>query len=174
MIKLIDILKELGEGTKEPYKWTKTFDITYTYDKGGVTEYSWTTEEGARVEYEANITKYPLEEGFDNYMYSVEFGIKDDYGTDYKSTSKDTETGNLFRVMATMVDIVKTQLKEDREEGWKIAEIRMSPSKRDAEDGLPDQTDRRRTNLYASYIKKNMPEGSRVQVDPAGDISVYL
>ena len=83
---------------------------------------------------------------------NIQYGVdeKDGGGVSYKV---ETNKGELFRVMATVVDITKKILKE-REN---IKTLTFSGSKK-------DEDDNRRNNLYMAYIKKHIPNVKNIDV----------
>lgn len=165
MVKLLDLLKEIGEGSKEPYKYKKVSSKDLDYSV-----FVFTTEEN--VDYEMIINKHDhqIKKTID---YEVEFGIgksiSDKLRTkiDYKSTSKDTKTGNIYRIMATLVDIIKKEMVLDKQEhNHTLKSIHFSPTKE-------DESDDRRLKLYTAYIQKQMP-GSEITTLPNGTVTVEL
>lgn len=163
-MKLLDILKEIGEGSKEPYPYKRSQYVDSSI-------FTWTTEEG--IPYEMIIDKEDYYSRPDD-VYDISFGIvtiKKRNSTsfkqiDHKATSKDTKTGNLYRTMATVVDIVKKEIALDKEEGSGPDMLTFSPTKE-------DESDDRRLKLYAAYIKKQMPE-AEIVISRNGTITVYL
>jgi hypothetical protein len=102
MIKLIDLLKEVGEGTAEPFKVTRVSDTDYEFE----------TSDG---------TNYVIElvEQWDTQLL-VNFGVKGD--DDYSTI---TNKGDLFRIMATVLIEVKKYIQENPN----IDEVVIIPSK---------------------------------------------
>jgi hypothetical protein len=84
---------------------------------------------------------------------NIEFGVdeKDGGGVSYKV---ETNRGEVFRVMATIVDITKSILKERKN----IKQLTFSGAKK-------SEDDNRRNNLYMAYIKKHIPNVKNVEVD---------
>lgn len=152
---LESIMQEVGENTAEPYETTRT-GVFLTEAK-----YSWKTDEG--VEYVLYIVKNAdfTGRGDDRDLYySVEFGIwTNNIYVDYGATSKTTQTGNLRRVMATVIDCIKKEIALDNaKSGITVRQISIEPTKE-------DETDERRAKLYLSYVEKNKPEGSTVSYE---------
>lgn len=164
MIKLQHILEsllsEVGENTAAPYKITRREQDGISASHVDV-RYYWTTEE--EVDYVFTISKYyrkSLATQERRVEYNVSFGIIQDKGgsgADYKATSKTTQTGNLRRVMATVIGCLKEEIGIDSKEVT-VDAIYMEPTKNYG-------VDQRRMNLYLNYIKKNMPPGSTVVYD---------
>lgn len=154
---LESLFKEVGENTAEPYETRRR------QDNSGNSSYTWNTEEGAN--YTMDITKVFHTVGAlgdrGEYYYTVEFGTRTRGSdrVDYKSTSKTTKTGNLRRVMATVLKSVKDEIAIDNSKpNTQVREIHLEPSK-------SFDTDRRRARLYLAYVEKNKPEGSTVYHD---------
>lgn len=83
----------------------------------------------------------------------VEFGVESkDKDFDTKSV---VNKGEMYKVMATVVKVVKEELEISKKGDKNIVTIRIEPSKN-------FKNDSRRANLYLAYIKKNMPKGSTV------------
>jgi hypothetical protein len=170
LLKEIQIVNELGDASKDPYKYTR--DGSDLSDFPPSVKFYWQTENG--VKYKATIFKF---EQFGKksesiiYDYDVMFGIigEDDYTTDYDATNKDTKTGNMFNIMSTMIKIINDEINIDKKEGIKINSIVMEPTKRSKISGSgKDPNDTRRAQLYLAYINKNMPKGSTVKMDKLG------
>lgn len=163
-MKLLDILKEIGEGSKEPYAYetVSSEDLDYS-------TYKFTTEENVVYKMTVNKFKNKSNKLID---YDVEFGIvKSKPGgrssIDFKSTSKDTKTGNMYRIMSTVVDIIKKEMTLDKQKfDHTLDKIVFSPTKE-------DESDNRRLNLYAAYIQKQIP-GSKISPSKFGSVTVKL
>jgi len=156
----LNSLKEVGDAkNQQPYT-----DIERT-QMGNNTRWDWETPEG--VIYAATAVKGPHKEG--GIYYNVLFGIRKSkdkyYDVSQNVTSKDTQTGNLFRVMKTMIDLINKEIEIDQKEGKKVKEIIMEPSKSPSTSG---KNDMRRANIYTAFIEKNMPKGSQVKTDSGG------
>lgn len=164
-MKLLDILKEIGEGSKSPYVYRKTSSSDLDYST-----FRFTTEEN--VVYEMTINKYK-NTSKKLVDYEVEFGLvkSKSRGTltkiDYKSTSKDTKTGNVYRIMSTVVDIIKKEMALDKKEfDYTLTKIVFSPTKE-------NESDDRRLKLYAAYIKRQIPN-SKITTSRFGSVEVTL
>lgn len=102
-------LNEVGEGSSKPYKWEKDFD-----------EYVFTTDNN--IGYIVSLNE--MSEG-DKMGIAVEFLAKTPEMDGY-SSKIEVGRGELFRVMATIIDIIKSHLSKDPE----IEFILYSPSKK--------------------------------------------
>lgn len=147
-MKLIDILKEIGDSSAKPYPYYRIgrnleFDtLTYEFD----------AEAG---EYQVDIEKIDLDDG--TLKYVVGFGLKSDDRVSSIGTSIDytqeTNKGELFNVMATVVEIVKKEMSLDRDNEYYVTKLAFSPTK--AREG-----DTRREKLYLAYIKNYFPNST--------------
>ena len=99
------------------------------------------------------------------WFMNVEFGTER-----YSATFRDLYTDytdivnndKMYRVMATVLKIVRELIDKFKQDGEYIREIWIDPSKN-------FEGDTRRTRLYKAYIQRNMPEGSDLYV--ADDMS---
>lgn len=96
---------------------------------------------------------------------AINFGVTDDQGI--KSTKKLTNKGELYKVMATVADIVKKDIKEHPY----INTLEFTPSKRQDKD---TEESNARENLYKKYIEMNF-KGADISKDNSNDtITVKL
>ena len=161
MIKLKNILLEIGEGTAKPYK----YKLTRTESTPGFGDYfklyEFVTDLGTYYE-----VSFEIEEDFSKdepwEFMNIEFGVdeKDGEGVDYNG---ETNKGELFRVMATIVEITKEILKERKN----IKTLTFSGAKKDVDDN-------RRNKLYMAYIKKHIPNIKNIEDDGFSEIRVDI
>ena len=148
MIKLVDILQEIGDATN-PVSYTKTSEKTDKYE--------------TRIKYEFNI-------GEDTYIVSlfvsdlditlpsnegqpkgstgmvVMFGLKTDkYAVGVGDTTR-TNKGVPYQVMSTVTKIIKDYADKHPE----LVEISYEPVKK-------DKSDQGRQKLYKAYVTKALP-----------------
>jgi len=142
-----EILKELGEGSSKPYTW-KNAGITNWGEKGGVGKeenYEFTTDSG--VEYHMGINFD--DEALDAIM---SFGVSSINGEKYeKGLEGVVNRGEIYRVMATIMNIIKDWLSKHPKTRSFFFEAVQSY-----------ENDDRRLNLYYTYMKKNFP-GSKIE-----------
>lgn len=173
MIKLQSILEsvlsEVGENTATPYD----FKVKREWEDEE-TWYEWKTDEEGEdpISYTMTVTKWSDYTGRGDdreFNYEVEFGIDlEGGGTSYHATSKTMRTGNMRRVMATVIAALKQEIaKDNKKPGVHVSTVYMSPSKE-------EETDERRAKLYLSYIEKNKPAGSTVTYSDRGSIEIKL
>ena len=152
MIKLKNILLEIGEGTAKPYKYKLTRTESDPDFGDYFRLYEFVTDLDTHYE-----VMFTIEEDFSKdepwEFMDIEFGVdeKDGGGVSYKVK---TNKGEVFRVMATIVDITKNILKERR----KIKTLTFTGSK-------DDDDDNRRNNLYMAYIRKHIPNVKNITDD---------
>lgn len=152
MIKLRDILIEIGEGTAKPFKWE------YYDEEEGTFNYYFKDDKAQQ--YVVDIS--PMDSGY----YDVSFQLD---GGEYK----DITGSGVYRVMATVmqitwdfIDIRFLKAQEDAieytDEG--LRGIVYTPIK------TKGDRDQRREKLYRKYIDKAFP-GSKITTSPtlAGD-----
>ena len=144
---LYDVITEIGDGGSKPYNYKLTRE-----EGDGFRLYEFVTDLGTHYE-----VMFTIEEDFSKdepwEFMNIEFGVdeKDGGGVDYKV---ETNRGEVFRVMATIVDITKSILKERKN----IKTLTFSGAKK-------DEDDNRRNKLYMAYIKKHIPNVKNVEVD---------
>jgi hypothetical protein len=134
-------INEVGEANLKPYKW-KEVDVD-----GWVTYVEFTTE--SETEYSVDIATVPyFDNDLNNYKaLEIEFLAKpkDAQGSSAKII---VNKGELYRVMATITDIIKYYVKK-----FKAKAISYSPSKKSDEEDFGSQRD----NLYRAFISKAIP-----------------
>lgn len=150
---LYDVISEIGDGGSKPYNYRLTREDIDDPDFGfHFRLYEFVTDLGTHYE-----VMFEIEEDFSKdeewETMNIEFGVdeKDGGGVSYKVK---TNKGELFRVMATIVDITKKILKGRKN----IKTLTFSGSK-ESED------DNRRNNLYMAYIRKHIPNVKNVEID---------
>ena len=138
-----DSLNEVGDATQKPYNWNRT--VSKDPDDGLIegVDYRFTTD------LDTNYVAFFQMVGPMEY----EFGFNIPGGNQAQVSNK----GELFRVMATMVAIMKDFM-DLMGNDW--SEISFSGSKDPSR-----SEDNRRDKLYMAYIKKNLPSTVNVGVD---------
>lgn len=156
MIKLKDLINEIGEGSLKPYKWEEVDQETrFVYIR-------FTTAKG--TEYEVDLEFMEFDDPEDDDMavdaMGIEFMAKR-AGDDGYSSKLTTNEGDALKVMSTVADIVKAYLKKRL---FKDSEyILYSPSKKPGEEGTGNQRDK----LYQKFVTHAIP-GAKV-IDYAKD-----
>ena len=148
MIKLTDILKEVGEASSKPY------DYKIEHEDTNEIFYTFKTDSG--LDYVINIEQLHPVRSSKDVKLSIAFRTVDG------SYEEVTNRGEQFRIMATVVAAVKEYLAKVPN----VTEIIFYPSK-------ADQGDIRRANLYKAYIQKQIP-GSAVKSYATGYHSIKL
>lgn len=177
MISLLQLLREVGEATKAPYAWQQKEEGVYTFVADDAIDSK--GNEVPDVRYRVTMDKLVFDTRKEIY-YNLAFGIigvsyqgDDEPVVNYDVTNKDAVTGNVFRVMSTVIDIIQSVLK-DQVNDPEIKDVLndyttfivMYPSKRKTATGEDDESDTRRADLYVRYMEKNMhrlPPGSRIE-----------
>ena len=150
MIKLKDILKEVGEGTATPYK----FKFKNSAFQGKERNYTFTTD--SNLEYEVSLSIVYQDDAKTN-LY-VAFKTATGYYSDV------TNKGEQFKIMATVIAIMKADVEFLAKEGNPpVKVIEFSPEK-------SDETDNRRAKFYKAYIQKQLPNA---QVDSYNNYADY-
>lgn len=119
---LIDILREIGETRTTPYE--------YNYSPKQKVAY-FDTDEGTSY-------KVAFGMGYDNEM-EISFGVVD--GRDIMDYEIDTNKGNIFRVMSTIMKIINQAVSQ-----FKPDQIVFGAAK----------SDPRRMNMYRKYVEKSL------------------
>jgi len=132
MIKLIDLLKEVGDATSKPYK----YDLYSVFNDMRV--YGFDTDKDTM--YTVELVQ-PTDK---NNTLDVSFYPVDEEDPDKEDFTVNTNKGELYRVMSTVVDIVRKNLEKHPE----IEELEFTP------------TSLTRRSLYISYIKHSFPQAT--------------
>ena len=127
-----ELINEIGDAGAKPYKWRR---MDRRYD----TYYIFTTDSG--LEYQV------MTELGSGDTLTVEYGVEVTTKQGNKSIDYElvTNKGELFRIMATVVDVVQEFMKNHPE----VKYIEFEGSKNKA-------GDQRRNKLYMQYIKKHL------------------
>jgi len=161
MIKLKDILYEIGEASAKPFAFKKTSGDSAEEYKGNDSNnvvYEFTTDK--QTKYLVSIDQSPMRTPR-TISSEVDFGAQTAGGG---FSLDDTNMGEQYRVMSTIKDIVFDFI-EEWQEHWYIHNLEVAPIK--STDGGDDDTDSidgvdsRRGKLYLAYIKKNLPKLSK-------------
>ena len=172
-IKLKDILYEIGEGSAKPYSISKSHSKRLVYGIKAINfDFRWKTKSG--YEYSLDISATPPDlvdpAGLDDDQkggYTIAFGPmkmgNQFYGTDgqpvgtpqkHMDTQTQTNRGELFSIMATIVGAFKDFMKEAEKGEWGLKVVEYEGAK--AEDAKSNQ----RIKLYAAYIKIHLPNAT--------------
>lgn len=165
MIRLKDILYEIGDGSSKAFPWKYHKDHPAADSQDFV--YTFKTDKG---DYYVSFTlsgnnEWDLAFGLLGSNSSNEWGIDADYGV---------VTGiGAFKVMATIVEIVKDFLDytykayiDDKNLFGEVEPKKISFNTT-KEEGRSENEDSRRSNLYKAYIQKQIPQ-ARVERQPSG------
>ena len=160
---LEQILPETGDTTNvKTYSTKKTYDTVDPYSE--VNKVTFTTD--SKTDYFIVLDKIDYNED-NTWWLTVEFAAKTLGSTKFNSKAV-VNKGELYKVMATVVQEILKEIEESKQKDQYIGSILIEPSKN-------FQQDSRRSNLYMAYIKKNMPAGSTVTMsDDFEEIKVLL
>ena len=141
-MKLIDLLKEVGEASSKPYNWKQTAD----YDD--YKEYMFQTKSGFYYKVEIEV----LEGDEERDSAFVQFGIVEPDEDDMGFTNFDAvpSKGDLFNIMATIVEVLKDLIKKNP--NIKYLQFETTKGK--------NKESNARLNLYAKYIQKHLPNST--------------
>jgi hypothetical protein len=145
MIKLVNLLKEVGEGTSQTYKWKEvSSDNWFTFVR-------FTTE--SETEYEVELEYFESSFSFAKDLPGFNLAFSAKLKGEYEfSNTVVTNKGEVYKVMATIVDIVQHYLKDN-----KI--ITYTPEKKSGE-----EFGKKRDSLYKAFITKKFPNAEFKQV----------
>ena len=150
-MKLVDLLKEIGDATARPYSWEQIEDEEdfkqYVFQTDSETPYDMTivVMEGDK-ERDSALVNFGVMKS-----YTPDGETYGDYYVDYDTT---TNKGELYKVMATVVDILKDFIKNNQE----VKYIQFDTTKGKEKDSNI------RVDLYTRYIQKHLPN-AKVQTD---------
>lgn len=149
-------LNEVGEANLKPYKWEETNDM------GATILVKFVTDKGTKYEVSITATEFTDNQLVTHPVLNIEFAVEDENDSE-KIPSSDivTNKGELYKVMATVVDIVKYYLKLTK---GRFKSISYTPSKKSNEEGFGTKRDQ----LYRAFITKSFPE-AKIQ-KAGGDI----
>ena len=133
-----ELINEIGDASAKPYKWRRL-------DRRSDTYYIFTTDSGLEYQVMTELSGAYLPG--DGNTLTVEYGVEVITKQGNKSVDYElvTNRGELFRIMATVVDIVQEFMKKHPE----IERIEFEGSKNKA-------GDQRRNKLYMQYVKKHL------------------
>jgi hypothetical protein len=136
-------INEIGEANLKPYKWEEV-------DVEGYFVYTrFTTDNETQYDVDIKSTVYYPPGQMDSVpALEIEFSAKPK-GAEGSSAKIVVNKGEMYRVMATIVNIIKKYIKKSRAEA-----IIYSPSKKSDEETFGTQRD----NLYRAFISKAFPE----------------
>jgi len=135
-------VNEVGEANLKPYKWEEV-------DREGYYVYTrFTTDSETQYDVDIKSTVYfPAGQMESQPALEIEFTAKPK-GAEGSSAKIVVNKGEMYRVMATIVDIIKKYLKKSKSQA-----IIYSPSKKSSEENFGSQRD----NLYRAFISKAIP-----------------
>ena len=161
-MKILDIIKEIGDGSGKIYPTTRDEDNSY-YQQ---VTYTFKTDTGDK--YEVKISKLVFKPDPGQWKaWDISFGIEKttDWGGQFISYIDKVNRGEVFNIMATVVHSIKSEINISLERNEGVQTIEIIPV------GM-HTGDSKRANLYLAYFKKLVPN-ARVEINPA-DIIVHV
>ena len=168
MIKLLDILQEIGEANVKPFNWRKTSGKTVEQFKrkseyyrflnsvDDTITFEFTTHKGTVyvVDIEVGSVYNPDTQKFDlgAIEAEIDFSTKNTMGT---VSMDSTNRHEQYAVMSTITNILITWVNEWDEEYY-IDKITIDPIKDEDDDSYGDRTDNQRGRLYYAFMKKQL------------------
>lgn len=148
---LESVLQELGESPTKPYKWEQViFGEDHRVYNFNTSQDLTNPELGTNYEvdlHEMEPEEWDLPDEENGPSLAVQFGVTDQEG--YKSTKTITNKGEIYRVLSTVADIVKTDLESHKY----IKTIEFVPSQRLGKD---TDNSNARSRIYLQYIIKRL------------------
>ncbi len=156
MIKLINLLKEIGDGTSKPYEYKKVGEtnsgIYYTFKTDPNPEKTFLGRPAPGLDYEVDLRFWDLEKAKPS---STKLDVA--FNTDSGEYTEETNDNVQYRIMATVVTIIKDALSNHPE----IDTLSFTAAK-------SDSMDVRRARFYRAYIKKQIPNSTTVELKKGG------
>jgi len=148
MMKLVDLLKEIGDASARPYEW---YELE---DQEDYKSYGFETDQ---EDYKLEIAVSEGDKERDSAVVAFGTVIDDDelgYQGSFTDYEKVPNKGELYKVMATVVSILKDFIKKNKQ----IKYIQFDTTKGQEKDSNI------RVDLYTRYIQKHLPN-AKVQTD---------
>jgi hypothetical protein len=144
---LQEILKETGDQLTKPYQ------SEIVIDDENDRKYNFQTESTPPTYYEVDLTEYEPENPFseEGILLDIQFGVTNEEGD--KNMNLLTGKGELYRVMSTVISIVKKDIAEHKY----IKRIQFTPAARKGKD---TSTANARGNIYLKYVKAQWPKAT--------------
>ena len=155
MIKLIDILNEIGDSSAQKYDWR--FKGKHVTSDVINLDYEFKTD--SDIQYFVKLTVRESPSTSSAFEMMVAFGvgksiIKKAFG-DKKPFAQVVNKGELYRVMATVIDIVKDGIEKMAQDDYPVKIILFKPEQ-EKETATGFKVTDQRAKLYMAYIKQNM------------------
>jgi len=150
MMKLKDILLEIGEGSAKPYQFRTVKDKPDNTDHNRQVSFKTEDNDQYQVELHAYWGDNWVTDTLGSHI-TIDFLI--DHGFGNRDAYVVVNKGRLFRVMATVVQIAREFMKDIDYKEKGIDTLRIEPTKDDLDD-------HRRSGLYMAYIKRQLPVAS--------------
>jgi len=168
MIKLKDILYEIGDASVKPFKWKKTYGMDakqfkekqsksrFLEDITDFNTFEFTTDKGTVyvLDIEIESVYNPATQKFDlgDIDCEMDFSTKNHAGTPSMDATNRHEQ---YAVMSTITDIAIQWVNEWDKELY-VNKITVDPIKDEDDDSYGDRTDNQRGRLYYAFMKKQI------------------
>ena len=155
MIKLIDILNEIGDSSAQKYDWR--FKGKYNNSDVINIDYEFKTDSDTQYFVKLTVQESPSTPLAFEMMVAFGVGksiIKKAFG-DKKPFAQVVNKGELYRVMATVIDIVKDGIEKMTQDDYPVKIILFKPEQ-EKETATGFKITDQRAKLYMAYIKQNM------------------
>ena len=189
-------INEIGDGSAKPFKWKPRDNVSqlmkriygtseYRYHnkthplEPGAFRYQFRSDDG--TEYVAGFKGFieKLTPGFNNRSqfgdyrseWYVFYNLRDDH---YSAVELNTNRGEVFRVMSTMVEIVNDFLVQSEKSGYPVKQLEISAK---ADSGKVPTLDSKRGRLYMAFISKQFSKlktKNKYVIDKRGDYRILL
>jgi len=150
-------VNEIGDASASPYSYTPDGWVDPPNFR-----YSFKTDSG--IEYRVYLEPTDSYESLKD--YSISFAAKGTGKDDWWSFETVHSKGELYKVMSTVVSIIKDFLKANQY----VTKLTFSPSSKDGEDNIDNQ----RAKLYSAFIKRQIPNAEVISDDDAKLITIKL
>jgi hypothetical protein len=155
MIKLLEILAEIGDSSAQKYDW----QFKGKYNTSDIINLDYEFKTDSNTQYFVKLTVQESDVAASSFEMMVAFGvgksiIKKAFG-DKKTFAQVVNKGEVFRVMATVIDIVKDGINRMNKDGYPVKVILFKPEK-EKETSTGFKSTDQRAKLYMAYIKQNM------------------
>jgi hypothetical protein len=145
MIKLIDLLKEIGDASMQPADfWQEEYTEAGDY---AVIEYGFKVGPEPDNQYMVTVDIEPVGDDVPEEGNTLEVDFKGPSGMNA------VNKGYQYKVMSTVVAILRKVVEERKKKGKEITNITYTPIKRGN-----DEIDTGRESLYRAYVRKQLPD----------------
>jgi hypothetical protein len=142
MVRLIDVLNEIGGGTAQPFPIKRINAHKFEFSSGDAVYLVKFVVDGGDTVGDADVE-----------LYELSFGVKTNKFGGVPDTSTVTNRGEQFRVMSTIIEISKQHFNSIYKRGVRIPIYLYKPVKMGSE--LASGADSKRGRFYAQFVTKH-------------------